>query len=276
MTKQGGRTALHLAAEQGNQSIVSMLLEAGATGSLKDKNGDTPFTMATDHCKELLSASGYSGDMHSTNEARDLAMIAELDRSDKINSKADLERGPRAAMRDKGRARSGVVTVRLEKSGETYIVNVISGDKLTDHDAVGGNDVYVVVEINSTDVQRTKTIPDAGPNPVWNQGRGQELTFTGIKTLQYVVIRVYDEDFGAISSDELIGFISLPVGKINDLNSQGSQWEWEADLTLREDEDEAKIPVPATSEKYKVDGIDPNATVPADGVMGALGVNLPM
>lgn len=254
----GGRTALHLAAEQGNQSICTMLVDAGAAGTLTDKNGDTAFHMATDHCKEILDKAGFGGDMNSTNEFKDLAMMAELDRSEKLGKVADAERmGNRTALNTKGKVRSGSITIRIEKSRSNYIVNVISGDQLTDHDTMGGNDVFVVIQINNTEVQRTKTIPDAGPNPVWSQGRGQELQFNGFDKLVNMVIRVYDEDD---LSAELIGYIPLPQGKLNDLNAQGEEWEWEADLTLREDEDESKLATPATSQKYLVDGKDPNAT----------------
>eukprot|EP01048_Picozoa_sp_COSAG05_P013273 COSAG05_NODE_1397_length_4981_cov_8.111020_1_plen_242_part_00 len=239
-----------------------MLVDAGASGTLTDRNGDTAFHMATDHCKEILDKAGFGGDMHSTNEFKDLAMMAELDRSEKLGKMANAELAGaerRSALKKKGKVRSGSITIRIEKDGSNYIVNVISGDQLTDHDTVGGNDVYVVIQINKTEVQRTKTIPDAGPNPVWNQGRGQELQFNGFDKLDDFVVRVYDEDSGP-AMDELIGFIPLPQGKLHDLNAQGETWEWEADLTLREDEDESRLATPATSEKYFVNGVDPNAT----------------
>ena len=43
-----GETALHLAAKMGHDEIVVALIEAGADGNARDKNGVTPFQILED------------------------------------------------------------------------------------------------------------------------------------------------------------------------------------------------------------------------------------
>ncbi|WP_265023276.1 ankyrin repeat domain-containing protein [Wolbachia endosymbiont (group A) of Epistrophe grossularia] len=57
------KTPLHLAAQDNNQEIVEDLIRAGADVNKKDKNGDTPFDLATDDkIKTLLQPAEESDD----------------------------------------------------------------------------------------------------------------------------------------------------------------------------------------------------------------------
>ena len=49
---RGGRTPLHEAARFGTPATITALLEAGASGSVKDKDGKTPFDVA-EHDDEI-------------------------------------------------------------------------------------------------------------------------------------------------------------------------------------------------------------------------------
>ncbi|WP_265040104.1 ankyrin repeat domain-containing protein [Wolbachia endosymbiont (group A) of Trypoxylon clavicerum] len=61
--KHGKKTPLHLAAQDNNQEIVEDLIRAGADVNKKDKNGDTPFDLATDDkIKTLLQPAEKSDD----------------------------------------------------------------------------------------------------------------------------------------------------------------------------------------------------------------------
>lgn len=262
----GGRTAMHLASEQGNAAILRMLLEAGANPLKKDKQGETPFTMGADSSKKILDEFGYGGDMTTTVEQADIEMMKELERTGQVRESAleemeALSTGRRAAMSQDEVEKSGVITVGLTRAGDDLTATIFEGKRLKDMDLVGSNDVYVTVRINDEQQQRTKTLPNAGGVPVWNQGRGQKLTFKNVGKLSSVVFTAYDEDFGGDATDDTIGLNSLPGHKLEDLNGKGSSWTWEADLVLRVPDAEQDTGPGETSAQYLVNGVDPNATV---------------
>ena len=257
---------MHLASEQGNGAILRMLLEAGANPLKKDKQGETPFTMGADSSKKILDEFGYGGDMSTTVEQADIEMMEELERTGQVRETAvsemeALSTGRRAAMSQDEVEKSGLITVGLKKAEDDLAVTIFSGKRLKDMDLVGSNDVYVTVRINDEQQQRTKTLPDAGGAPVWNQGRGQTLTFKNVGKISSLVFTAFDEDFGGDATDDTIGLNSLPGHKLQDLNDRGSSWTWEADLVLRVPDGDQDNGPGVTSEQYLVNGVDPNATV---------------
>lgn len=268
----GGRTAMHLAAEQGNLEVLRMLCKADKNGHcmrMKDKGGATAFDMGSDSAKEVLNEFGYGGAMDDTVESRDAAFMEELQRTGKLDTAAVSEmqaesNGRRTAANEVSNQnkRAGVLTFSVGKRNGKMEVCIKKGVKLTDKDLVGNNDVYVVVQCNYTDVQRTKTIPDAGADPVWEFGKGQTLTFDDVSNLSSLNLYVFDEDFGGASTDDLIGKHSVPEKSL--LAWKEDDWSIrECDAIIREDEELGKTmkkqPL-VTTEKYLVDGKDPNAS----------------
>lgn len=103
-----GKTSLHLAAEQGCEEICTMLLDAGADKSVKERDGDTAYDMAEDSCLEML----WDGvqEKKETIEQQDDALMKNLT-SDQLHNGAHsaelAEQGLDGAMTDdtkKGRA----------------------------------------------------------------------------------------------------------------------------------------------------------------------------
>ena len=276
---QGGRTPLHLSTEQGAISIAKKLLELGADGDRQDRDGETPFLNATDSCKKLLVQFGFKGDLSTTSEARDAAFMANLDDRGGTKSAAQAALGPQGALKTDGLdEKSGLLSVKIEKKGEEFNFYIQRARYLKDCDAMGKNDVYVVVSVGIEDLkagidnmqhQRTSVLKDAGADPVWNGGNGEKLTFLDVPTdYSDIYFRVYDEDMGGEMNHDLIGIHKINVTKVAKLRGDGmSDYVWEADVQLRTNKaEEANLP-PATSDRYRsAEELDESGNPLAGGV----------
>jgi hypothetical protein len=264
---QGMNTALHLACEQGHCKIIEMLLKASANGKIVNHNNKTAFEVGTDNSKQTINriAPQFAGDMYSTMESMDQEMLDELMQAGKLHGTASFEMNAitnnrRAARAQQEAERSGQLAFELDKDGKTVYVNIQKCSKLKDMDTFGSNDVFVVVNLNG-EQQRTKTLPDVGATAVWNQGRGQVLKFKGAKTISSLILRVFDEDVsvGGFTA-ELIGSFTFPEHRLEHMQEEAEDDGYCADVVLRVGEEAFETEVGTTSEKYLVNGKDPNAS----------------
>jgi hypothetical protein len=267
---------MHLAAEQGHIEIVQYLLDAGVNGKQKDKNGKTAFDYGTDDAKKAINAFNpeFGDDMESLMESRDLAELEQMEAMGNMHDHASQElyneaNDRRAARRIEGVEKTGQLTVKVEKLGRGDVaVTIFKGKGMKDMDFVGKNDVFVTAHINEQQ-QRTKTVQDAGDAPVWEQGRGQILTFKKIRGIKELKFRVFDEDPGVGGTTaDLIGQFIFPEHRLPDLNGKAAGDGLEADVGIRK-EDDMDEEVGTTSAQYlDADGKDPNATESQlDGLM---------
>eukprot|EP01046_Picozoa_sp_COSAG06_P006496 COSAG06_NODE_306_length_17801_cov_6.989210_7_plen_264_part_00 len=243
-----------------------MLLKKGADGDRQDRDGESPFLNASDSCKKALHEFGFQGDMSTTDEARDKAFVENL--ADEVgqdglsaNAKqASSDRQGALKKSDKSE-KSGMLSVKIEKIGDELSFFIQRGKYLKDCDVYGGNDVYVVVSVGTEDEakpgdmqhQRTSTIKDAGADPVWEQGRGEQLTFLDVPTdFDDIYFRCYDEDLGGEMNHDLIGMHKIALSKVRQLRGDGSEdWDWEADIQLRTNKLEEQNLPPVTSDRYR-------------------------
>jgi len=238
-----------------------MLLEKGADGNRQDRDGETPFLNAADSCKKALHEYGFKGDMSTTDEARDKAFLEEEVKEGRLHSDAakdSMDASRTAAKKDDDKEeKSGLLSIKIERTGSGTEVDfyIQRAKYLKDCDAYGNNDVYVVVQIDGPDgpqYQRTSTLKDAGDKPVWEQGRGEKLAFADVPPIfEDIIFRVYDEDYGGDSTDDLIGMHKIPLAKIKSLRGTGEDFVWEADVQLRQNREMEKENPPQTTERYK-------------------------
>lgn len=245
-----------------------MLLKKGADGGRQDRDGETPFLNASDSCKKALHDFGFAGDMRTTNAAKDATFVENLDDAGGLAGSANEASQERqgALKKVEKDEKSGMLSVKIEKIGDEFNVYVQKGRYLKDCDMYGNNDVYVVVSVGTEDAarpeipsdmqhQRTEVIKDAGPDPTWEQGRGEKLTFVGIgDDFEDVLFRCYDEDMGGEMSHDLIGIHKIPLSKVKQLRGEGGEdWDWEADVQLRSNKLEEQNLPPQTSDRYRTD-----------------------
>jgi len=245
-----------------------MLLKKGADGGRQDRDGETPFLNASDSCKKALHDFGFAGDMSTTNEAKDKMFVENLDDAGGLEDSAKTAMNDRkgALKKEEKDEKSGMLSVKLEKIGTELSIYVQKGRYLKDCDMYGGNDVYVVCSVGTEDAahpeipadmehQRTSVMKDAGPDPTWDQGRGEKLTFEDIGSdFEDILFRCYDEDMGGEMNHDLIGMHKIPLSKIKQLRGDGTEdWDWEADVQLRTNKLEEQNLPPQTSDKYRTD-----------------------
>lgn len=254
---------MHLACEQGALAIAKMLLEKGADGNRQDRDGETPFLNATDSCKKLLNEYGFEGDMSTTDDARDKAFIENLDDRGATGDMAAKAAGPQGALKtDDKDEKSGMLSVKIERAGEEFNFYIQRARYLKDCDAVGENDVYVVVSIGIEDAarefsdmqhQRTSVIKNGGAEPIWNRGEGEKLTFLDVpQQFEDIYFRVYDEDMGGEMNHDFIGLHKMSISKVRNLRGDGTtDFVWEADLQLRTNKTEEQNLPPSTSDRYR-------------------------
>ncbi|WP_065095071.1 ankyrin repeat domain-containing protein [Wolbachia endosymbiont (group A) of Nomada ferruginata] len=127
--KHGKKTPLHLAAQDNNQEIVEDLIRAGADVNKKDKNGDTPFDLATDDkIKTLLQPAEKSDD----------GLGGKSPESNEGNPGEDT--GTQQKEKQEGNAKeetqtSTNSTVSIKEEGKNYDKSeYFSGSKILDHD----------------------------------------------------------------------------------------------------------------------------------------------
>ena len=107
---------------------------------------------------------------------------------------------------------TGEVLLTLSREGNELKVTVLETRKLRRMDMRGNNDVYVSVQVDHGDVQRTKTIDEGGVECKWNGKEGELLTFKHEGQIRNIVVKVFDEDLGhGQVGDDMIGACTLKV-----------------------------------------------------------------
>jgi hypothetical protein len=170
---------------------------------------------------------------------------------------------------EKSRKSAGKVKLNLRKEGEHVTVTVLRCKNLKKLDFLGANDDYCVVTINgeeeevekwarSDQSRRTSTLPEAGANPVWNNGLGEKLEFEGIKYLHKVHVQCFDEDTGGVETDDLIGECTLPLDEIIDIKREreGKAWQWEGWRVVREPDGEPSSLLPTGNPLHLIKAIE--------------------
>jgi hypothetical protein len=107
-------------------------------------------------------------------------------------------------------------------------VSIIEATGLPKKDVINANDVYVLASVLDV-TRRSETISEAGSNPIWQDGKGENMTFRTQGKPEPVGIKVMDRDDA--TDDDLIGSATFDIADhhfgpdgVNDTGDLSRPW----------------------------------------------------